>query len=467
MLEMFDDAVTFAKALNDFKRAGKITEIQTQLQASIEEIVQHQNLLECKLTDRLADIARRRAELDELEKTSIQEMLATDKQQRTEVGSAIETFVAGSWNFSNPYTCSTQTSENVKMHAKVEKEQKSESNQIAASGPGLLAAGEAQYPIEKGRALRDTTTNARPGRKLWDFTATGSDAGKPYTRYSAAEEVLPVKESCFAPPAYLRAWDVPKVSAADGVSAPKETLPAGGKVSNDGNIEETESVVQATLEASRAKQVFQGFSSAEEHTLDRRRNTARSLDDPEGPLLQSDVASSRSTLAERAETYASPPTAPPSAPSASPTSSTPSSPANCQISTPAATTPPTPNHTIPLEVLNGTTVVLNSTISISTYTQTAILTEARACCTKRAQQDPRLKDSLPEKWWLGLVSWNMIGFRIMLSNYKRDDLAFLLKDTGRTSLRGITVQICGSSITINTSMSHEDGRSMVQCKKQQ
>ncbi|KAL8927204.1 MAG: hypothetical protein Q9172_001464 [Xanthocarpia lactea] len=464
MLEMLDDAVTFAKALNDFKRAGKITEIRTQLQASVEEIVQHQNLLERKLTGRLADIARRRAELDELEKRSIQEMLATDKQQRTEVGSAIETFVAGSQNFSNPYTCSTPTSENVKMHAKVENEQKSDSNQITASGPGLLAAGEAQYPVDKDPALRDTTTNALkstyslrlkgPGRKLGEFAATGSDAGKLYTRYSAAEEVLPVKESCSAPPAHLRAWNVPKVSAADGVPSPKETLPAGGKVSSDENIGETKLVLQATLEASRAKQVFQGFSSVEEHSLDRRRNTARILDDPKELLLQSDVASPRRTLAERAETYASPPTVPLSTPSTTPTSSTPSSPANSQTSTPAATTPPSPNHTIPLQVFNGTTVVLNSTISISTYTQTAILTEARACCTKRAQQDPRFKDSLPRKWKLGLVSLNMIGFRIILSNYKREDLTFLLKEAGTTSPRGITVRIFGSPITTNTSTIH-------------
>ena len=93
ILNMLSAAITFAEALKDSKRAEKVAEIKTQLEASIEEIVQHQNLLERKLTDQFEDIARRRAELDELERSSIEEMLATDKKQRTEVGSAFESFL--------------------------------------------------------------------------------------------------------------------------------------------------------------------------------------------------------------------------------------------------------------------------------------------------------------------------------------------------------------------------------------
>lgn len=48
-------------------------------------------VLECKLTGQLEDIARRRAEL-ELERSSIEDMLATDKKQRAEVGSAFESY---------------------------------------------------------------------------------------------------------------------------------------------------------------------------------------------------------------------------------------------------------------------------------------------------------------------------------------------------------------------------------------
>lgn len=106
ILNMLSAAINFAEALNDSKRAAKVAEIKTQLEASVEEIVQHQNLLERKLTDQFEDIARRRAELDELERLTVEEMLAADKKQRTEVGSAFESFLVGSQQFSNPCTCS-------------------------------------------------------------------------------------------------------------------------------------------------------------------------------------------------------------------------------------------------------------------------------------------------------------------------------------------------------------------------
>lgn len=101
MMQMLKAAVTFTEALNDSKRAEKIIKIKNQLEASIEEIVQHQNLLERKLTDQFQDIARRRAELDDLERSCVQEMLAADEQQRSEVGSALENSLVGSTQVSN------------------------------------------------------------------------------------------------------------------------------------------------------------------------------------------------------------------------------------------------------------------------------------------------------------------------------------------------------------------------------
>ncbi|KAI9718433.1 MAG: hypothetical protein M1812_004154 [Candelaria pacifica] len=106
ILKMLHAANFFAEALNDSKRAEKLVEIRIQLEASVEEILQHQYLLERKLRDQLEDIARRRAELDELERLSIEEMLATDKKQRTEVGSAFESFLIGSQQTSTPDACS-------------------------------------------------------------------------------------------------------------------------------------------------------------------------------------------------------------------------------------------------------------------------------------------------------------------------------------------------------------------------
>ena len=105
ILNMLGAAITFAEAHNDSKRAERVTEIKRRLEASVEEIVQHQNLLERKLTDQLEDLARRRAELDELERSSIEEMLATDQEQRTEIGSAFESFLVGSEQVSNPCAC--------------------------------------------------------------------------------------------------------------------------------------------------------------------------------------------------------------------------------------------------------------------------------------------------------------------------------------------------------------------------
>ena len=126
ILNMLSAAITFAEALNDSERAEKVAKIKTQLQASTEDIMQHQNLLERKLTDQFEDIARRRAELDELERSSIEEMLATDKEQRTEVGSAFESFLVGTQQVSNPCACSHIPGLNgVKADSKVEENNES------------------------------------------------------------------------------------------------------------------------------------------------------------------------------------------------------------------------------------------------------------------------------------------------------------------------------------------------------
>lgn len=112
ILNMLSAAFTFAEALQDSKRAERVAEIEARLEVSVEEILQHQNLLQRKLIDQIEDIARRRAELDELERLSIEEMLATDKKQRTEVGSAFEGFLSGSQQISSPCACSHTASFN-------------------------------------------------------------------------------------------------------------------------------------------------------------------------------------------------------------------------------------------------------------------------------------------------------------------------------------------------------------------
>ena len=106
MLNMLGVAVTFLEVFNDSKRAEKITEIKVQLGANLQDIVRHQNLLERKFGDQLEDIARQRARLDSLERSTIEEMLATDMKQRTEVGSALESFLTSCLQASGPCACS-------------------------------------------------------------------------------------------------------------------------------------------------------------------------------------------------------------------------------------------------------------------------------------------------------------------------------------------------------------------------
>ncbi|KAI4138460.1 MAG: hypothetical protein LQ341_004659 [Variospora aurantia] len=125
ILNMLGAAIHFAEALKDSKRAERVLKIKTQLEASVQEVVQHQNLLECKLTAQFEDIARRRAELDELERSSLEEMLERDEKQRTEVGSAFEGFL-GFQQISNSCACShTANFDVTKTEFKVEENSES------------------------------------------------------------------------------------------------------------------------------------------------------------------------------------------------------------------------------------------------------------------------------------------------------------------------------------------------------
>ncbi|KAL8668682.1 MAG: hypothetical protein Q9168_006703 [Polycauliona sp. 1 TL-2023] len=93
MLVMVSTAIDFTEALKDTKRAEEIIKLRRQLELSIEQIEEHQTSLEQHITVLFKEIACRRAELDELERTGIRDMLAADKQHRTEVGSDLETFL--------------------------------------------------------------------------------------------------------------------------------------------------------------------------------------------------------------------------------------------------------------------------------------------------------------------------------------------------------------------------------------
>ncbi len=95
ILKMLEEAITFTEALNDTRRANNICEIKSELAQTIEGIVQHQTLLERKLSDQLEDLARKREDIDELERLAIEDMLDNDKEHRKSAGSAVEDFLAG------------------------------------------------------------------------------------------------------------------------------------------------------------------------------------------------------------------------------------------------------------------------------------------------------------------------------------------------------------------------------------
>lgn len=95
ILKLLDSAITFTEALNDTARKGRIDEIKLELAETIRGIIQHQTLLERKLSDQLIDLARRRAEIDELERLAVKDMLKNDKEHRNIAGLAVENFLSG------------------------------------------------------------------------------------------------------------------------------------------------------------------------------------------------------------------------------------------------------------------------------------------------------------------------------------------------------------------------------------
>ena len=105
IINMLSAAITFTSVLNDSVRTARLIHLKGQLEASVEEIIQNQRLLERKLTDQLQAINRRRAELDERERSTIDEMLSADREQRAEIGSALNRTMLRSEQVSNVLCC--------------------------------------------------------------------------------------------------------------------------------------------------------------------------------------------------------------------------------------------------------------------------------------------------------------------------------------------------------------------------
>ncbi|KAL9131093.1 MAG: hypothetical protein Q9175_006854 [Cornicularia normoerica] len=516
ILNMLSAAITFAEALDDSKRAEKVAEIKTELQASIEEIVQHQNLLEHKLTDQFEDIARRRAELDELERSSIEEMLATDNEQRTEVGSALESFLVGSQQVSNPYACSHIPSlDEAKADSKAEennescwiehelkplaginevqaydqsplgeekarqdersgkddrppchndssgsvegesevsestfstlrtKGQKKKGKKAAASGWDISAAEQAPVLMDEAPASEDAspapvhvTHNLSwkwPGYGACNFVATSGVAAEPH---NAVEEAIPAEAS---------PTEEPYIIAPEEDPLPEDTLPAEEAFSKEDPMGKEKVAPQATLEASQAAPIIEGFDSAKKHTLDPHDSIPNDLDDPHEPTLKPDIAPMHSAPAENAEFLVPPPrpalcavrdksdyhSPPPSAPSSTAASV-------LETAAPEASTEY--GHTITLKILNGSRV-LRAIVFIRACTRTAILNEARAYYVKWVQDDQIFGTQLAKGCDLTLMSLNMYGYDMDLSTYKLENLCSLLGAIEKMGIPRFTLRI--------------------------
>ncbi|KAL8921012.1 MAG: hypothetical protein Q9208_005903 [Pyrenodesmia sp. 3 TL-2023] len=486
ILNILSAAITFAEALRDSKRAEKVAEIKTRLEASVEEIVQHQNLLERKLTAQFEDIARRRAELDQLERSSIEEMLAIDEKQRTEVGSAFEGLLIGSQQISNPCAYShTPDLEGANLDSKVD--ENIESGSMVHELKRAVAMNEAQADdqsppieeeldhaedsekyersswhdncgasvVEKAEVELDLATLRSRGRteeskkaaiSRWDVTAPDE------TRISMDE--APASEKAPPTPVHIthntgwgwprhETWHFLATGAAEPYNAPEETIP--GEESCCAALVETETAApEAPIEASHTASINEGLDSAREATPNRYDNIPQDIGDPCAPISKPDVAPAFNAVAEDTE-FLAPFPKPAEWAGRDFHSSSPSAPPSIKTSVIEATAPEAPtedSRTIALKIYNSGKI-FRSIVFIKDCTRTAIVNEAKAYCVSCAQNNPKFGNLLPERWDLVLKSLKLYGCNMDLTTYKADNLSFLLRDVAKAGIPRFTLQIFG------------------------
>ena len=378
---MLSAAITFAEALDDSRRAEKVADIKAQLEASIEEIVQHQNLLQRKLTDQLEDIARRRSELDELEKSSIEEMLAMDKKQRTEVGSTFEGFLLGSQQVSNPRACScTPSFDGPKLESEA-----GENIDVVhvllfyftlSLFLSLILTVHLEYKqkpadeIHKDQACNESLLNKERPHQDKELEEDDQPPWHSSNGGSVEEEAICVQKPCFTKPEDAFPSDNPYIIAPDEQPSVEDTFPINKVFPKEDPIKEDKVAPKAILEASQAKRIIQGFNDAEKHPLNQYKKVTYDLDNPCEPSSESGVAPIRNAPAEDLELLVPPPR-PALSPGRDPDFHPPPPPAPSSIVTSvieaAAPEAPEDSHTITLEILNSSKV-LRSVIFIKACT---------------------------------------------------------------------------------------------------
>ena len=331
------------------------------------------------------------------------------------------------------------------------KKQKKKGKKAAALGWNISAAEQAPVLMADALASEDAPSTILhlthnlggewPRYGARNFVTTSDVAVEPH---NAVEEAIPAETSPTDEP-YIIA---PEEDPLPEDSLPEDSLPAEEEAfSTENPIGSEKAAPQATLEASQAKPIVEGFDSAKKHTLDQHDSFPNDVDDPYEPTPKPDIASVHSAPAEGAESLVPPPTPdlcavrdksddhspPPSAPSSSVAASV------LETAVPEAPTEED-GHTITLKILNGSTV-LRAMVFIKVCTRTAILHEARAYYMKWAQDDQILGTQRAKGCDLALMSLSMYGYDVDLSTYKVENLSFLLGAIEKTGIPSFTLRV--------------------------
>ncbi|KAL8784133.1 MAG: hypothetical protein Q9195_009157 [Heterodermia aff. obscurata] len=496
IVNMLSGAITFAEALNDSKRAKSIAEIKTNLENSIEEIVQHQNLLERKLIDQLEEIARRRAELNRLERSSIEEMLAVDEKQRTEVGSIFESGLVGSQSGLNscPWNCEPSFD---RARADLKERENIESGDIDQQSKSIETVEQDPFHQRNPPCKEDYCQNNglkekdSPLQKHKDEDSAGeiAEASKPVSPFEGSKEkkqngkkavssqVFPGSEEASAiDEAHDEAWSlgaIPTEAHPDAEEAmsdkechlgapkgafgrvehcshPKKIIREdpflAGEAASKGDPPPKDEVPQEDkLEDIPPNSVIECYDNLEEQTPDPHGKSMLDSIDPYLPKPESDVAPGYSRRTEAAKLFVSPPRSATS--SVHRKSNADADPPPAQLSTMSSVLEPvTPEaqmhegHAIALKIIHGSKI-LRSVVFVKACTRTAILNEAREYCVKHVQDDPKLGKLPANDWKLSMESLCLDGFDMDMSTYEVENLSFLVETIEKTEIPRFTLRV--------------------------
>lgn len=153
ILSLLESAITLTKTLNDTERSSRIGTIRDELKSSIDDVTRNKHLLENKLLDELQVLAKRRAELDHLERVAVENMVKSDRDHLAAVGSTLEDLVIRLGRESSESSCD--------LHDSVSGGDKSssevEDNEICSERP-LAAEDSPTNAVENHLAAKNSSS---------------------------------------------------------------------------------------------------------------------------------------------------------------------------------------------------------------------------------------------------------------------------------------------------------------------